>query len=64
MGVYAELTGETLKMSAMAGLPDGSKLYRISVNADPDSPEEAGSIAAQSLIDAGAGEILDRERDK
>ena len=64
VGVYAELTGETLKMSAMAGLPDGSRLYRVSVSGDTDSPEEAGRRAAQGLIDSGAGEILFRERDR
>ena len=64
VGVYAELTGETLKMSAMAGLPDGSRLFRVSATGDPDSPEEAGRGVAQRLIASGAGEILYRERDR
>jgi hydroxymethylbilane synthase len=64
VGVYAELEGETLKMSAMAGLPDGSRLHRVSVDGDPASPEEAGRVVARRLIDSGAGEILFGERDR
>ena len=64
VGVYAELTGESLNMSAMAGLPDGSRLYRVSVIGDAGLPEEAGRAVAQRLMDSGAGEILYPERDR
>ena len=62
VGVYAELTGNTLELTAMAGLPDGSRLFRVGVSGDPDSPEDAGRDVARRLIDAGAGDILFRER--
>ncbi len=58
VGVYAELSGGALAISAMAGLTDGSKLYRASFSGDPDSPEAAGRGAAQGLMESGAGEIL------
>jgi hydroxymethylbilane synthase len=64
VGVYAELTEESLTMSAMAGLPDGSKLYRVSAIGDAGSPEEAGRAVAQNLIASGAGEILFAGRDR
>ena len=64
IGVYAELVGETLEMSAMAGLPDGSRLFRVSASGDADSPEEAGRGVARKLIATGADEILYPERDR
>ena len=64
VGVHAELTGEALTMFAMAGLPDGSRLFRVSDTGDPDSPEDAGRGLAQSLMASGAGEILYPERDR
>ena len=59
MGVYAKTSSEGLSISAMAGLPDGSKLYRISFTGDPESPVTAGQDAAEMLMDSGAAEILE-----
>lgn len=59
VGVYAKTSSEGLLISAMAGLPDGSKLYRISFTGDPESPVTAGQDAAEMLMDSGATEILE-----
>ncbi|MDP6421231.1 MAG: hydroxymethylbilane synthase [SAR202 cluster bacterium] len=61
VAAYAEFVDGSLRISAMAGLPDGSSLFRVSLDADPSAPEAAGRSIAQALTDSGAAEILSRE---
>ena len=60
VAAYARLESDKLRISAMAALPDGSSLFRVEITADADDPEQAGRGAAQSLMEAGAAEIVSR----
>ena len=59
VAAYARLDGAQLNISAMAVLPDGSKIYRAQVTSDGADPEAAGKRAAGALLEAGAREIVD-----
>lgn len=61
VAAYATLNGETLHVSAMAGLPDGSQVFRLEVTGVASEPQIAGRSAAEALIETGAGKILYRE---
>ena len=61
VAAYATLEGETLRMSAMAGLPDGSQLFRVEATGDASDPKKIGRAAAKALMESGAGDILYRE---
>ena len=61
VAAYATLEGQTLRVSAMAGLPDGSQLFRIDVTGDASDPRRTGQSAAEALMASGASNILYRE---
>ncbi|MDP6513870.1 MAG: hydroxymethylbilane synthase [SAR202 cluster bacterium] len=61
VAAYATLDGETLRVSAMAGLPDGSKLFRIEIIGDASDPQKTGKTAAEQLMNSGARDILYRD---
>lgn len=61
VAAYATLEGETLRISAMAGLPDGSQLFRVAATGDASDPKKTGRSAAEALMESGAGDILYRE---
>lgn len=62
VAAYARAEGEVFRVSAMAALPDGSKIYRIEVRDSIDDPAAAGAHAAEVLLDRGARQIVDRDR--
>jgi hydroxymethylbilane synthase len=60
IGVFATLTGGTLRIGAFVGLPDGSEWIRDELDANPSDPEAAGVDLAMRLLGAGAAELLAR----
>jgi hydroxymethylbilane synthase len=59
VAAYAQLEGNQLHVSAMAAVPDGSRIVRVQVSAPADNADRAGTKAAEALLEAGAREILD-----
>lgn len=57
---HAVLEGDMLVLSGLVAELDGSILIADEVAGDPERPEELGRILARSLLDAGAGDILQR----
>ena len=55
---YARPEGRQLHILAMAAKPDGSRVFRTQVSADAADPESAGRRAADSLLEAGAAELI------
>ena len=55
---YAQISGETLSMTALAGRPDGSRIVRDSVSGDAVHAEQLGHELAGRLLQQGAEEIL------
>jgi hydroxymethylbilane synthase len=60
IGVHAMLSGETLRIGAFVGLPDGGEWIRDELEADASDPEAAGRALAKRLLGAGAAELLAR----
>jgi hydroxymethylbilane synthase len=59
VGAYAEpLEGGGLRVSAFAGLPDGSTWVRDALEGDAADPAALGRTVAERMILAGAAEIL------
>lgn len=58
VAAYARLDGDRLLITAMAALPDGSRVYRKDGEWAAASPVSAGRAIADALLDAGAREIL------
>ena len=59
VGVHAELVDGALRLSAYAGLPDGSVWVRDSATGDAEDPAALGSAVAERMLAAGARAILD-----
>jgi len=60
MGAFASLEGQTLSLSAYAGLPDGSRWVRDRFEGPASEPAALGASVGERLVAAGAGEILDK----
>jgi hydroxymethylbilane synthase len=60
IGVHAKLDGETLRIGAFIGLPNGGEWIRDELDADASDPEAAGTELAKRLLGAGAAELLAR----
>lgn len=60
MGALASLEGQTLSLSAYAGLPDGSRWVRDRFEGPASEPAALGASVGERLVAAGAGEILDQ----
>jgi hydroxymethylbilane synthase len=60
IGVFAEVDGETLRIGAFVGLPNGSEWIRDELDADGSDPEAAGAELAKRLLGAGAADVLQR----
>ena len=58
VAAHARLEGGQLHISAMAALPDGSRVYRAEVTHKASDPVLAGRSAAQALMETGAREIV------
>jgi hydroxymethylbilane synthase len=60
VGVNARLDGDTLRLDAFVGLPDGSEWIRDRIEAPAADPTMPGRELATRLLAAGAREILER----
>lgn len=59
IGAYGHVEGNNLYLIAMAGTEDGSHIFKVELNTDIISAEEAGIELAQKLLASGAKEILE-----
>jgi hydroxymethylbilane synthase len=59
IGAHAELNGGALRLTAFAGMPDGSHWIRDAHDGDPDAPVDLGGVVGERLATAGAHELLD-----
>ena len=59
VGALARLDGQALRLTAYAGLPDGSAWVRDEHEGSAAEPSALGGQVAERLVAAGAGEILD-----
>ncbi len=59
VATYAFIDGDTLRVTALVALPDGSRSLRDSVAGNPGDAEELGLQLAAKLVDQGAHEILE-----
>lgn len=55
---FSTLEGNQLELRALVGHPDGSKVLRTVENGHRDDAIEIGTHAAQTLLDAGAEELI------
>ena len=60
VGVRAAGGGETMRIDAFVGLPDGGEWIRDRVEGDAADPAALGAELAGRLLSAGARELLDR----
>jgi hydroxymethylbilane synthase len=60
IGVHARVDGESLRIGAFIGLPDGGEWIRDELDADASDPESAGTDLAKRLLGAGAADLLAR----
>jgi hydroxymethylbilane synthase len=58
IGTHARLDGETLRLTAFVGLPDGSHWIRDELDGDPGDPATLGRAVAERLELAGARQLL------
>jgi hydroxymethylbilane synthase len=60
VGAYAALVedGAVLRVSAFAGMPDGSTWVRDTLDGDAHDPTALGRLVADRMLAAGAGEVL------
>ena len=56
---YSRLEEQQLHIMAMAATLDGSRVFRTRLSCDAEDPVAAGRLAADSLMEAGAGVIVD-----
>ncbi len=59
IGAYATVDGGELHLTAVVCTPDGERLIRRNVSGPAGSAEELGRELGQTLLDAGADEILE-----
>jgi hydroxymethylbilane synthase len=60
VGVYAREVAGRLVIEGFVGLADGSEWIRDTIEGDPGHPEAVGRSLARRMIDAGAGDLLER----
>lgn len=58
IGVHARVVGESVRVEAMVGLPNGKKILRDSLESPQNGSEEMGILLARRMIEKGALEIL------
>ncbi|MCH7745487.1 MAG: hydroxymethylbilane synthase [Chloroflexi bacterium] len=59
VAAYAQIEGSDLVISAMAAVPDGSRVFRVQTTHTASDPISAGQRVAEELMNAGAREIID-----
>ncbi len=60
IGVHAKIDGDSLRIGAFVGLPDGSEWIRDEIEAAASDPTAAGTALAERLASAGAPDLLAR----
>lgn len=58
VAAHGLVNGDRLVIRAMAATPDGSQVYRESVESDLSDPEATGTALAENLMASGASDIL------
>jgi len=59
VAAYAAVDGNTLNLSALVALPDGSHFLRDSISGNAGDAQQLGASLASRLVDNGARELLD-----
>ena len=59
VATYAVVSGDSLEVTALVALPDGSKSIRDSLTGNAGEAEQLGEALASRLIDKGALELLE-----
>lgn len=62
MAANAVADGDTLRLDGLVASADGTQLLRENLTGNASEPGKLGAALAQSLMDAGAGAILDAAR--
>ena len=57
---FAKLDGDTLSLTALVAMPDGSRVLRESIAGPADSAELIGHELAETLLGLGAAELLEQ----
>jgi hydroxymethylbilane synthase len=60
IAAYAEIAGERLRLRALVGAPDGTRLLRDATEGAAVEAEALGATLARALLARGAGAILDQ----
>jgi len=60
VATYATISADRLHLTALVALPDGSQSLRDSLEGPASDAEEIGRQLAASLLDQGAGELLEQ----
>ena len=58
LAAYAEISGEDLSMTALAGYPDGSRVVKDRIAGAAGQAEKLGHELGERLLQQGAREIL------
>jgi hydroxymethylbilane synthase len=58
IAAHARFEGDLLKLDGLVARPDGSRRLQDSLSGPPDKAEEIGASLASSLIERGAGTLL------
>jgi len=59
IGGFAELYGDnTMQLRGLIGFPDGSEIFRCTMNGSQDDPEALGIMVGDNLLAQGGGEVL------
>ena len=59
VATYATIAGDRLQLTALVALPDGSRSLKDSLEGPAGDAEQIGTRLAASLLDQGAGELLE-----
>lgn len=60
VATYATIAGDRLRLTALVALPDGSRSLRDSIEGPAIDAEQIGTRLAASLLQQGAGELLEQ----
>ena len=58
VATFASIDGDSMTVTALVAMPDGSRVIRDTVSGRPADAEQLGESLARSLLDQGAGEVL------
>jgi hydroxymethylbilane synthase len=58
VATFASIDGDSMTVTALVAMPDGSRVIRDSVSGKPADAEQLGESLARRLLDQGAGEVL------